>query len=86
MKNYYEELQLLFPLDPLLVFVVAYVCPRSDIAYLCEHIDLPYAIALVAKKLNLVTKTADVSLLGCCQELLVILSYACSLIFCCASP
>ena len=58
MKKHYEELQLLFPLDPLLVFAVAYVCPMSDIADLCDHIHLPYAITLVAKKVDHVYPSA----------------------------
>ena len=49
-KHYqYQELQSLFALDPLLVFAVAYICPRCDIADLCDNIHLPYAIALVNK-------------------------------------
>ena len=47
MNECYEELQSLFTLDPLLVFAVAYICPRCDIADLCGRIPLPYAIALV---------------------------------------
>ena len=47
MNEHYEELHSLFKLDPLLVFAVAYVCPRCDIAYLCDRIHLPYTIALV---------------------------------------
>ena len=50
MNKHYEELQLLFELDPLLVLNVAYICPRCDIAYLCDKIHLPYAIALVNEK------------------------------------
>ena len=53
MKKHYKELALLFPLDHLLVFAVAYVCPMSDIADFCDNIYLPYAIALVAKKLDI---------------------------------
>ena len=58
MKKHYEELALLFPLDPLLVFAVAYICPKCDIADLCDNIYLPYAIALVAKKLDSVQTSA----------------------------
>ena len=49
MNEHYEELQSLFMLDPLLVFAVAYICPHCDVAYLCNKIYLPYAIALVNK-------------------------------------
>ena len=52
MNEHYEELQSLFTLDPLLVFAVAYVCPRCDIVYLCDRIHLPYAIALVNKNIS----------------------------------
>ena len=52
MNEHYEELQSLFTLDPLLVFAVAYVCPRCDIANLCDRIHLPYAIALVNKNIS----------------------------------
>ena len=51
MKEHYEELQSLFKLDPLLVFAVAYICPRCDIADLCDRIHLPYAIALVNRNI-----------------------------------
>ena len=46
-SKHYEELQPLFTLDPLLVFTVAYVCPRHDIIDLCDRIYIPYAIAVV---------------------------------------
>ena len=49
MDKHYQELQSLFTLDPLLVFAVAYICPRCEIADLCDNIHLPYAIALVNK-------------------------------------
>ena len=52
LNDHYEELQPLFTLDPLLVFAVAYVCPRCDIVYLCDRIHLPYAIALVNKNIS----------------------------------
>ena len=52
MREHYDELAALFPLDPLLVFAVAYLCPMYELADLCDNIDLPYAIALVAKKLE----------------------------------
>ena len=52
MNDHYQELQELFPLDPLLVFNVGYVCPKSDIAGLCDGIHIPYAIALVCKRLD----------------------------------
>ena len=49
MKKHYQELQSLFTLDSLLVFAVAYICPRCEIADLCNNIHLPYAIALMNK-------------------------------------
>ena len=52
MNKHYEELQALFSLDPLLVFRVAYICPISDIADLCDHIRLPYAISCVSMKIE----------------------------------
>lgn len=52
MKKHYKELKQLFPLDPLLMFAVAYICPVDDLADLCGNIDLPYAMAIVAKKLD----------------------------------
>ena len=52
MNDHYQELQDLFPLDPLLVFSVGYVCPKSDIAEICRCIHIPYAIALVCEKLD----------------------------------
>ena len=66
MEKHYKELELLFPLDPLLVFVVAYVCPTDDITHLCSNIYLPYALALVAMKLDCVqpsVQTTEVSLI-----------------------
>ena len=51
-KEYYQELESLFTFDPLLVFAVAYVCPRSHIENLCGSISLPYAIAFVANELE----------------------------------
>ena len=51
MRDHYEELQSLFTLDPLLVFAVAYICPRCDITDLCDRIHLPYAIALVNRNI-----------------------------------
>ena len=50
MRKIFPEVKLLFELDPLLVFTVAYICPRKCIPELCEEIHLPYAIALVAKR------------------------------------
>ena len=51
MNKHYEELQALFSLDPLLMFRVAYICPISDIADLCDHMHLPYAISCVIVKI-----------------------------------
>ena len=51
-EEHYKELEPLFPLDPLLMFVVADVCPADEVSHLCSNISLPYAIALVAKKLD----------------------------------
>ena len=54
LSKHYQELQSWFALDPLLVLVVAYICPDRDIAYLCEQTSLylPYGITLVANKVN----------------------------------
>ena len=52
MNKYFQELQDLFSLDNLLLFDIAYICPKSDIADLCDAIHLPYAIALVCQKIN----------------------------------
>ena len=52
MKEHYKELEELFHLDPLLVLAVAYLCPASDLANLCDNIEMPYAIAIVAMKLE----------------------------------
>ena len=52
MKEHYQELQELFSLDHLLLFIVGYVCPKSDIAEFCVHIHIPYAIALVCRRLE----------------------------------
>ena len=52
MKNHFEELQQLFSLDHLLLFIVGYVCPMSDLSEFCDHIRIPYAIALVCTRLE----------------------------------
>ena len=52
MKKHFQELQELFPLDHLLLFIVGYVCPKSDFSDFCDHIHIPYAIALVGKRLE----------------------------------
>ena len=52
MKEHFQELQELFLLDHLLLFIVGYVCPKSDISDFCDHIRIPYAIALVCKRLE----------------------------------
>ena len=54
LSKYYQELQSWFALDPLLVVVVAYICPDQDVAYLCEQttLYLVYGITLVANKVN----------------------------------
>ena len=51
-KKYFEVVKDLFFLDPLLVFNVAYICPSSDVAELCKHLHLPYAISLVSMKIQ----------------------------------
>ena len=51
MSKHYEDLQVLFSLDSQLVFRVAYIWPNSDIADLCDHIHLPYAISCVSMKI-----------------------------------
>lgn len=52
LSSHYQELQELFPLDPLLVLSVAYVCPKREIANLCDQIHLPYAISLVVNRVK----------------------------------
>lgn len=52
MKMYYREFKSLFPLDPLLFFSVAYVCPLCEITYLLEDMHLPFAMSLVAKRFD----------------------------------
>ena len=52
MKNHFEELQELFSFDHLLLFMVGYICPKSDISDFCDHIHIPYAIALVSRRLE----------------------------------
>ena len=52
MSKHYEELHVMFSLDSQLVFRVAYICPNSDIADLCDHIHLPYAILCVSMKIE----------------------------------
>ena len=56
LKENYKNLQPLFSLDCLLVFNVAYICPKSDIADLCDNIHLPYAVFAVSKKLEKINK------------------------------
>ena len=51
-KDCYEVVKGLFSLDPLLVFNVGYICPSSDVAELCKHLYLPYAISLVSMKIQ----------------------------------
>ena len=46
----------LFLLDPQLVFIVGNICPSSDIAELCKHLYLPYAISLVSMKIQSLKK------------------------------
>ena len=52
MKNHFEDLQQLFRLDCLLLFIVGYVCPMSDLSEFCDNIRIPYAIALVCTRLE----------------------------------
>ena len=59
LSKHYQELQSQFALDPMLVLVVAYICPDQDIAYLCEQTSfyLAYGITLVANKVNSFSST-----------------------------
>ena len=51
-KHFFQDLKALISLDNLLLFDVAFICPKGDIAYLCDIIHLPYAIALVHLKME----------------------------------
>ena len=59
LSKHYQELQSWFALDPMLVLVVAFICPDRDIAYLCEQTSLylAYGITLVANKVNSFSST-----------------------------
>ena len=52
LKDCYEVVKDLFSLDCLLMFNVGYICPSSDVAELCKHLHLPYAISLVSMKIR----------------------------------
>lgn len=47
-----KDLQALFSLDCQLLFNFAYICPKCDIAGLCDNIHLPYAVSVVTMKLD----------------------------------
>ena len=52
MKENCKDLQALFSLDCQLMFNFAYICPKRDIADLCDNIHLPYAVSVINMKLD----------------------------------
>ena len=50
-KEYIDELQMLFNLDPLIMPVLVYICPRDDLPLLCEYVPLSLIIGIVTNNL-----------------------------------
>ena len=51
-KEYIAELQMLFHLDPLIMPVLVYICPRDDLPLLCGHVPLSLIIGIVINNLE----------------------------------
>ena len=43
---------MLFSLDPLIIPVLVYICPRDDLPLLCEYVPLSLIIGIVTSNLE----------------------------------
>ena len=43
---------MLFPLDPLIMPALVYLCPKDDLPLLCEYVPLSLIIGIISRKLK----------------------------------
>ena len=51
-KEYIDELKILFQLDPLIMPALVYICPKDDLPLLCEYVPLSLFIGNISYKLT----------------------------------
>ena len=51
-REYIDELKMMFPLDPLLMPTLVYICPRDDLPLLCDYVPLSLIMGMSTYRLG----------------------------------